>query len=110
MTEQTIAIYCFIDDFFITIGRKEDVHCRISDAEILTTALLAARYFHGNLISACSYMQHHHGVKMIDKSGFIRRLHRLRKPLLALFISLANTLKQLNTSSRYLIDSFPVPV
>ena len=110
MTEQTIAIYCFIDDFFITIGRKEDVHCRISDAEILTTALLAARYFHGNLVSACSYMQQHHGVKMIDKSGFIRRLHRLRKPLLALFISLANTLKHLNTGSRYLIDSFPVPV
>lgn len=110
MTEQTIAIYCFIDDFFITIGRKADVHCKISDAEILTTALLAARYFHGNLRSACSYMQAHHGVKMIDKSGFIRRLHRLQDQLMALFIALGNTLKELNTSCRYLIDSFPVPV
>jgi hypothetical protein len=110
MTEQTIAIYCFIDDFFIAIGRKDDVHCKLTDAEILTTALLAARYFHGNLCSACSYMQHHHGVKMIDKSGFTRRLHKLEDQLMALFLALSNTVKQLNTSCRYLIDSFPVAV
>jgi len=110
MTEQTIAIYCFIDDFFRRIGRKEDVHCKVSDAEILTTALLAARYFHGNLVSAYAYMQQHQGVKMIDKSGFTRRLHRLRQPLVALFRALGETLKELNTSCRYLIDSFPVAV
>jgi hypothetical protein len=78
MTEQTITIYCFINDFVITIGRKEDVHFKISDAQILTTDLLAARYFHGNLASACAYMQQHQGVKMIVKSSFTRRLHRLR--------------------------------
>ncbi len=110
MTEQTIAIYCFIDDFFITIGRKDDVHCKLSDAELLTTALLAARYFHGNLCSACVYMQQHHGVRMIDKSGFIRRLHKLQDQLLALFLALSRAIKQLNTSCQYLIDSFPVPV
>jgi hypothetical protein len=110
MTEQTITIYCFIDDFFLAIGRKDDIHCKISDAELLTTALLAARYFHGNLHSACSYMQSHHGVRMIDKSGFVRRLHRLQPQLLALFQALARSLKQLNTSSSYLIDSFPVAV
>ena len=63
MQEQTIAIYCFIDDFFITIGRKDDIHCKLTDAELLTTALLAARYFHGNLSCACSYMQGHHGYR-----------------------------------------------
>ena len=110
MQEQTIAIYCFIDDFFHVIGRKNDIHCKISDAEILTTALLAARYFYGNLCSACAYMREHHGVKMIDKSGFTRRLHSLQEQLVALFRALGQSLKQLNTGSRYLIDSFPVPV
>jgi hypothetical protein len=110
MTEQTIAIYCFIDDFFITIGRKDDVHCKLTDAEILTTALIAARYFHGNLCSACAYMQQHHKVRMIDKSGFTRRLHGLHQQLLALFLALSDTIKQLNTSCQYLIDSFPVAV
>ncbi|CAM3498594.1 hypothetical protein POKO110462_05835 [Pontibacter korlensis] len=78
MTEQTITIYCFIDDFFHAVGRKDDAHCKINDAELLTTALLAARYFHGNLCSAYSYMQAHHGVRLIDKSGFTRRLHSLQ--------------------------------
>ncbi|HUP10600.1 MAG TPA: IS982 family transposase [Niastella sp.] len=110
MKEQTIAIYCFIDDFFHTIGRKDDVHCKISDAEILTTALLSARYFYGNLHSACNYMKDHQGVKMIDKSGFIRRLHSLQPQLLALFTALGQSLKDLNTNCRYMIDSFPVAV
>jgi len=110
MKEQTIAIYCFIDDFFQTIGRKNDAHCKISDAEILTTALLAARYFYGNLYSACAYMQAHQGVQMIDKSGFTRRLHGLQEQLLALFVALGQSLKQLNTGCRYMIDSFPVAV
>jgi len=110
MTEQTIAIYCFIDDFFLALGRKDDAHCKLSDAELLTTALLAARYFHGNLHSACCYMRQHHGVRMIDKSGFTRRLHGLKEQLVALFLALAGTLKELNTSSRYLIDSFPAAV
>jgi hypothetical protein len=110
MTEQTITIYCFIDDFFRTIGRKEDAHCKINDAEVLTTALLGARFFYGNLHSAYGYMQAHHGVRRIDKSGFIRRLHALKDQLLALFSALAQSLKELNTSCSYLIDSFPVAV
>ena len=96
--------------FFHTIGRKNDVHCKIPDAEILTTTLLAARYFYGNLYSACAYMQAHQGVQMIDKSGFTRRLHGLQEQLLALFVALGQSLKQLNTGCRYMIDSFPVAV
>lgn len=109
MQEQTIAIYCFIDDFFITIGRKDDVHYKISDAETMTTALLATRYFHGHLVSAGTYMQQH-GVKMIYKSGFTRRLHGLQEQLLALFTALGQSLKQFNTGCRYLIDSFPIAI
>lgn len=110
MTEQTITIYCFIDDFFHAIGRKDDAHCKISDAELLTTALLPARYFYGNLHSAYNYMQAHHGVKRIDKSGFVRRLHALQEQLLALFAALGQSIRELNTSCAYLIDSFPVAV
>lgn len=55
-------------------------------------------------------MQAHHGVRRIDKSGFVRRLHSLKEQLLALFSALGQTIKELNTSSVYLIDSFPVAV
>ena len=57
MTEQTVAMYCFIDDF-LRATRPQASHKRqLSDAELLTTALLAARFFGGNLAAAPCYMQ-----------------------------------------------------
>ncbi len=47
---------------------------------------------------------------MFDKSGFIRRLYKLQDQLTALFLALANTLKELNNACRYLIDFFLVAV
>jgi hypothetical protein len=55
-------------------------------------------------------MQEKHGVVMIDKSGFTRRLHSLEKQLVSIFYVLAEVLKELNTIFQYLIDSFPVAV
>lgn len=110
MSEQAIAIYCFIDDFLKTVGHHTDAHCKVSDAEIMTTALIAARYFYGNQTTARVYMREQHGVTMIDKSGFTRRLHSLEKQLVSIFYALAQVLKELNTSCQYLIDSFPVAV
>lgn len=110
MTDKAIAIYCFLDDFFKASAPKEDAHCKLNDAEIATTALLAALFFYGNQASATKYMREHHGLKMIDKSGFNRRIHRLEARLMALFHSLGFTLKDINSNSRYVIDSFPVAV
>ncbi len=110
MTDKTIAIYCFLDDLFKVMGLKTDAHCKLNDAEVATTAIMAALSFYGNQAAACGYMQRHYGMKMIDKSGFNRRLRRLEATLVAVFRALGTTFKELNTSSRYLIDSFPVAV
>lgn len=82
----------------------------MSDAEILTTALMPARYFYGNLGSAMFYMKEYQGIAMIDNFDFIRRPHGLRQAMQALFYALTQPLKELNTNARYLIDSFPVAV
>ncbi len=110
MSDNTIAIYCFIADYFKAIAHKEDSQRKMSDAEILTTATMAALYFHGNFVSATDYMKAHHGVKILDKSGFTRRLHSLEKHLLLLLAILAKVFKELNSSNIYVIDSFPVSV
>lgn len=111
MTEQTVAMYCFIDDFMqALLPQQPDKRRHLSDAEVVTTALLAARFFGGNLSVARQYMQQHWGMKALDKSGFTRHLHRLHGPLKTLFFTLGQHLKQLNTQARYVIDSFPVAV
>lgn len=110
MTDYTIAIYCFFDDYLKISGPKEDRRCKINAAGIITTAIIAARYFHGNLIAGANYMQQHHGFKKLDKSNFNRHLHRLADTVEAVFFALGRSLKELNIQSKYLIDSFPVAV
>lgn len=110
MTDYTVAIYCFFDDYLKISRPKEDGRRKMTDAAVITTALVAARYFHGNLFSASCYMQQHHGIRKLDKSNFNRHLHRLSAVVSAVFFALGQSLKELNTECKYLIDSFPVAV
>ena len=110
MNDFTIAIYCFIDDYLQIAGQKTAVKRKLNDAEVITTALVAARYFGGNMTTARSYMHAHHHCQMPHKSNFNRMLHRLSQVIAAIFTALGDSLKALNTSSEYVIDSFPVAV
>lgn len=53
MTQQTVAMDCFIDDLLAAIrpgwAPAPDPRQYLSDAEVLTTALVAARYFGANM-------------------------------------------------------------
>jgi len=110
MNDFTIAIYCFVDDYLHVAGKKAAAKRKLNDAEVITTALVAARYFGGNLSTACSYMRQHQGCQMPHKSNFNRMLHRLSGVLASLFVALGQSLKELNCSCEYVIDSFPVAV
>ncbi|WP_243146962.1 IS982 family transposase [Scytonema sp. UIC 10036] len=83
----------------------------MSDAEIITTALVAAIFFHGNHSKACSYMKDHNLIpKMLEKSRFNRRLHNVSMLLNDLFHQIGMILKESNDCTEYLLDSFPVPL
>lgn len=110
MEDFTIAIYCFLDDYLKISYPKEDAKQKMSNAEILTTAIIAARYFAGNYVKARWYMKQVQGSKVPDKSNFNRHLHRLSNVLTNIFFSLGQSIKKLNTESQYIIDSFPVAV
>ncbi|GAA3993715.1 IS982 family transposase [Hymenobacter antarcticus] len=114
MREQTVAMYCFLDDLLTTTrpvwARPADKRRHLSDAQVLTTALVAARYFGGNLVLGQRYMEQHWGQKSLDKSGFNRQLHALADTLAGLFATFGQLLKNLHTEARYVIDSFPVAV
>jgi hypothetical protein len=114
MREQTVAMYCFLDDLH-RLTRPAGTPPpasgrRLTDAQVLTTALVAARFFGGNLVVAKHYMEQHWGQNQLDKSGFTRRLHTLTDTLLTLFATFGELCKHLHTEARYMLDSFPVAV
>ena len=109
MDDQIVAIYCLCDDVLKALDHYEDPHCQMSDAEVMTTAVVAALHFHGNwerardLLSARRYIP-----TMLGKSRFNRRLHALGELFLTLFQGLGELFKQFNSESVYVIDSFPI--
>lgn len=110
MDGQITAIYSLCDDVLKTLPHSEDPQCRMSDAEVMTTAIVAALYFGGNLERARGLLaQPTYIPRMLSKSRFNRRLHALEGLLIYLFQVLGEVFKQLNASSVYLIDSFPIP-
>ena len=115
MSEKVVAIYCFLDDYFIEVGKnqggvKPQATPKVSDSIVLVTAIISARFFGGNQASAMRYMADQQGVLMLGKSAFNRRLHRLATSLSALFYYLADFFKALNLSGEYLIERSGVPV
>jgi hypothetical protein len=60
MDSQIVAVFCFCDDLLKTLYHYEDRQCQISDAEVMTAAIIAMLYFRGNYEVARRFL-HDHG-------------------------------------------------
>ncbi len=62
MNDRIITIYCFCDDCVKALHQRNDPQRIMTDAEVLTTALVAAVFFRGNLEAARTYLRHAHWI------------------------------------------------
>jgi hypothetical protein len=111
MDDKIIATFCLCDDLLKAIHHPEDPQGQMNDAEVMTTALVAALFFRGNHESARAMLKQHGYIpQMLSKSRFSRRLHRRQEIFVILFDLLGQTGKTLNKDSIYIIDSVPIAV
>jgi hypothetical protein len=109
--DKIIGIYCIVDDILKGIGHLEDKRRKVSDSEVITTALVSALYFGGHLDNGRGFMKMTKLVPgMLDKSRFNRRLHQVSELIFSIFWQLGHQLKSMAGASEYVIDSFPVAV
>src|SRR5947209_12753908 len=107
--DHTVALYCIVDDLLKAVGHTDDARCELTDAEVVTTALVAAFNFGGNVERSRAFLQETGLMpRMLSRSRLNRRLHRVAGLLNTLFHQLGAALKELSPSTRYLLDSFPV--
>ena len=79
MDDKIIVTFCLCDDLLKAMHHQEDRQCQINDAEVMTTACIAALCFRGNQESARAMLQQHGDMPhMLSKSRFSRRRHRLK--------------------------------
>lgn len=111
MDTQIIVVYCLSDDMLKALHHYEDKQRQMSDAEVMTTAIVAMLYFKGNFCKASRFLYDGNYIpNMLGKSRFNRRLHNIADLFLTLFLRLGETWKLLNEKSVYVIDSYPIAV
>lgn len=102
-----VTSYVVIDDVLKAIGHTDDIRIHVSSAEILTVAIIAAKYFQNHHERALWMLQQTGYLPKLSVSRFNRRLHALRDVLL-LMVSLLG--EMLATGTVFMIDTMPVPV
>jgi len=111
MDTQIVVVFCLCDDMLKALHHFEDGQCQMTDAEVMTTAIVAMLYFKGNFRLASQYLcEHGYIPNMLSRSRFNRRLHRIAELFLTLFLRLGEHWKVLNERSVYVIDSYPISV
>ena len=106
-----VAVYTICDDLLISLRHQEHPQTQMTDAEVMTTAIVAARYFAGNQQNACAALKTLGYIpNMLRHSRYNRRLHRLKPLFQTLFDHFAETAKTQNTNNIYSVDTFPVSV
>ena len=103
-----ITAYCIIDDVMRKLGHKSHCLAGVTDAEVLTVAVVSALYFQNHHERTLFVMK---GMRYITKplsiSRFSRRLHALGQWLEGIVELICSMFAQ---GEAFIIDSIPVPV
>lgn len=106
-----ITVYCIIDDVLRELAHKSHTLAAVTDAEVLTVAVVSAMYFQNHHERALFVMK---GMRYLTKplstSRFSRRLHALGQLLECLLDLLCSIFANGCVEMAFIEDSIPVPV
>ncbi len=103
-----VTAFVVIDKTMRALGHRDDVRAQASDAEVLTVAVVGAKYFQNHPARAVQVMhlgRYLSGPRSVSR--FNRRLHRLADWLRLLLETLGAVFTQ---GKVFLLESMPVPV
>ena len=99
--------FVLIDDLLTLMGHQDDSRTAVSASEIITVAVVAAKYFQNHHERALILMQRLNYIPRLSISRFNRRLHDLLMAFWQIVDLLGDILAQ---STVYIIDTMPMPV
>jgi len=107
---EIVFLYCLSDDLLRYLGIEDDLQCKMTSAEIVTVALVAARFFGGRLSIARRFLQSHKYIpKMLSHSRLNRRMHEIKPETWRTLFQITSWIFQrFNPASEFIVDSFPI--
>lgn len=103
-----VTVYVVIDAMLQAVNYQDDCRTVLTAAEVLTVAVVAARYFQNHHERALCVMIRTGDVPALSISRFNRRLHALSDWLFGMVQWLGELFSQ--SSETFILDSMPVPV
>ncbi len=102
-----VTVYVIVDETMRALEHRSHPLARVSDAEVLTVAVVAAKYFANNQERALQVMRlGRYLAGPLSASRFNRRLHALADWLELILATLGELFAR---GEAYLLDSMPVP-
>lgn len=96
-------------DMLYALHHRDDPDCHLTDAKVMTSALVAALFFGGKYVAASAFFAEYGDMpRMVRSSRFNRRLHWVKDLFLPLFAFLGEHWKAVNTGSVSIIARFPI--
>ena len=112
--EDIIAIYCLCEEYIKlkNIDQASWPNIKMNNAEIMTTFIVATRYFYGNVENARRMLKTHGYIpSMLSKRQLNRRIHALCDDTWKGIITYAwEKYGELYLSKEFIVDSFPIRV
>ena len=106
MDVSIITIFVLCDEYLQASKHKEDVQCKVSDAEVMTTAITSALFFQGNFEKTSSLLKMSGMIPIrLSRSQFNRRVHRVKPHFVMLFEILGQAFKFVQQIHRKRIET-----
>jgi hypothetical protein len=112
MHTKIICIYCLCHDFLKALEVRDNEHCHMNLAEVLTVAIVSALFFGGNIARTRLVLKYDGYIpNMLSESRLNRRLHDVDVSIWqSIFYAISSVFHENNKNLEYLIDSMPVEV
>jgi len=105
--EYIVTVYVVIDDLLEAMNYQDDVRAQSRASEVLTVAVLAAKYFQNHHERGLCILQRLGYIGKLSISRFNRLLHQLQTYLYEISLVLGEIFAQ---NKVFIIDTSPVPV
>ena len=111
MEAKAIVAYVVCDDTIKNIKLQDDKQANMSTAEVMTTAIISAIQYSGNIEKARKSLKSDRYIpNMLSKSQLCRRLNKIEKHVwIAVLNKLSLEFARHNIENEFVVDSFPVP-
>jgi Transposase DDE domain len=109
METKIIFLYCLVDSILKALQLKDDSQSKMTQAEIITFAMISALFYQGNykvtrqVMGICRYFP-----TILSHSRIVRRIHQVHPTIWTIIFAVCRDFIQNTACTDYIVDSFPI--